>query len=67
MRELRRLAKSRVLPVTVPHPRVQVRVAAANVSQIAFEVLDVDCVEADDGRVQAHICLSHVFAVVVWT
>ena len=35
MRELRRLAERRILPVAVPHPLVQVRVPAANVADVA--------------------------------
>jgi len=44
---------------------VQIRVAGADVADVALEVLDVDGVKADDGRVQAHIGLGDVGAVVV--
>jgi hypothetical protein len=37
---------------------VQVGVATANVANVAFEVLNVDGVEADDGREEAHVELG---------
>jgi len=36
--ELSRLPKRRVLPVAVPHPLVQVRIPAADVAEVAFEL-----------------------------
>ncbi len=65
MSELRRPSKSLVLPVTVPQPIVQSRVPAPNIPEVALEVLHVDGVEADDGRVQAHVGFGGVGAVVV--
>jgi hypothetical protein len=56
-----------MLPVQISHPRVQVRVAGADVADVALEVLDVDDVEADDGRVEAYIGFGDVFAEVVWS
>jgi len=41
---------------------VEVGVSAADVADVALEVLDVDCVEADDGRVQAHVLLGQAVA-----
>lgn len=67
MRELSRLAKSRNVPVQIPHPLVKGRVSAANVSDVALEVLDVDGIEADDGRVEADVCFGDTVAIVVWT
>lgn len=43
------------------------RVAAANIAQVAFEVLDVDCVESDDGRVETNVCFCDAITVVVRT
>ena len=37
---------------------MEVWVPAPNVAQVAFEVLHVDCVEADDGGEQANVSLS---------
>lgn len=47
MRELRRLAKSRDFPIQISHPLVQSRISRANIAKVAFEVLNVDGVEAD--------------------
>lgn len=41
------------------------RVAAANVAQVALEVLNVDGVESNDGRVQTNVCFCEAIAVVV--
>jgi len=42
------------------------RVAAPDVAQVALEVLHVDCVEADDGRVEADVGFCQAVAEVVW-
>ena len=55
MLKLGRLAKGRHIPVEVAQPGVDGRVAAADVADVALEVLDVDGVEAHDGGVQAHV------------
>ena len=62
VRELGRAAKGLVVPVQVAHPLVEVGVAAADVADVALEVLHVDGVEADDGRVEAHILLCQAVA-----
>jgi hypothetical protein len=41
---------------------VEVGVAAADVADVALEVLHVDGVEADDGRVEAHVLLCQAVA-----
>ena len=55
MFELRRLPKSGHVPIQMPQPLMQRRKARADVADVAFEMLDVDGVEADDGRVEADI------------
>jgi len=66
MFELRRLgSKRRHIPIQFPHPPVQIRVPRPDVADIALEVLDVDGVEADDGRVQTDVGLRDVRPVVV--
>ena len=45
---------------------MKVGVSAANVAEVALEVLDVDRVEADDRRVETHVCLSQAVAEVEW-
>lgn len=66
MCELCGLAKSRVFPIAVSRPFVQIWIATADVANIALEVLHVYSIEANDGRIQPHICLCGVLAVVVW-
>ena len=59
--ELRRLAERLgIIPIQMPHPLMQVGVAAADVANVALEVLHVDWVEADDCRKQADICFCDV-------
>ena len=64
MLELGRVPKRRLVPIQVADPFVDGRVAGANVAYVAFEVLDVDGVEADDGRVEADVGFGDVGAVV---
>ena len=49
MDELSCLTKSRMVPIQVPQPSMEVWVPRANVTNVAFEVLDVDGVKADEG------------------
>lgn len=55
MFKLGRFAKGRHIPIQVPHPVVQRRVARADIADVAFEMLDVDGIEADDGRVETDV------------
>ena len=55
MLKLRRLPKSRHVPIQFPQPLMQRRIPRANISDVAFEMLDVHRIKADDGRVQSHI------------
>ena len=64
MLKLRRLPKRRHLPVQMPHPAVQGGETRADVAEVAFEVLDVDGVEADYGCVEADVGFGDVGAVV---
>lgn len=43
------------------------RIAAANVTNISLEVLDVDDVEANDGGEEAHVDLGQLFAKIIGT
>ena len=65
MFKIRGLAEGGVVPVQIPDPGVQVRVSGADVADVAFEVLHVDDVEADDGRVQADVEFRELGAEVV--
>lgn len=60
--KLRRLLKRRVVPVQVTHPLVQSRVAAANVANVALEVLHVHRVEARQRHVQPDVRLGERLA-----
>ncbi len=65
MLKLRRLPKSRHVPVQLPDPLVQRRISRSDVSNVALEMLYVHGIEADDGGVEAHVCFGDVLAVVV--
>lgn len=54
----RLLAKRVVLPVQIPHPPVQMRIPAADVPDVTFEMLHVDGVEAYDGREETDVGLG---------
>lgn len=41
---------------------MEVGIPAADIAEVALEVLNVDCVEADDGREQTHISLGQAVA-----
>lgn len=60
--KLRRLLKRGMVPVQVAHPLVQARVAAADVANVALEVLHVHRVEARQRHVQPHVSLGDVLA-----
>lgn len=64
MLELSGAAKSGHVPIQMAEPGVDGRVAGADVADVAFEVLDVDGVEADDGGVEADVGFGDVGAVV---
>ena len=64
MLKLRRLPKRRHFPIQMPDPAVQRGETGADVAEIAFEVLDVDGVEADDGCVEADVGFGDGGAVV---
>lgn len=49
VQKVARVLEGRHVPVEVAHPLVQVRVAGANVADVALEVLHVDGVEPDEG------------------
>ena len=65
MFELRRFPKRRHIPIQMPQPFMQCRVSGADVADVAFEMLHVDRVEADDGRVETDVGFGDVGAEVV--
>ena len=64
MLELRCLAERRLVPVQLAQPLVQGRIPAADIPDVAFEVLYVHHVEAHDRRVEPDICFRDVLAIV---
>lgn len=62
MFELRRLLESGDAPIQVPEPLVQSRIAGADVADVAFEMLNVNRVEADDGGVEAYVRFGDSFS-----
>lgn len=49
----RRPPKSRFVPIQLPQPLMQRRITRSDVTDVAFEMLDVDGVETDDGGIEA--------------
>lgn len=58
VQEVGRVLESRVVPVQVAHPLVEVRVPRADVTDVALEVLDVDGL-CFGGRERARISREH--------
>ena len=65
MLKLRRLPKSRNVPIQFPQPLVNRRITRADVAKVAFEMLDVDGIEADDCCVESYIGFGDVGAEVI--
>ena len=65
MFELRRIFKCWIVPIQIPDPLVNIRVARPYVPDIAFKVLNIDGIEADDCREESDICFGDVVAEVV--
>ena len=63
--ELRRLPKGRDIPVQMPKPFVQSRIPGSDIADVAFEVLHVDWIKADDSRVEPDVCLGNGRAKVI--
>lgn len=59
MLKIRRIPKRRNIPIQPTHPAMNSREAGADVTEITLEMLDVDGVEADDGREEADIRLGN--------
>lgn len=55
MCELSRILESWHVPVKIPDPFVQSRIAASNITNVALEVLHINRVEPDDGCEEADV------------
>jgi hypothetical protein len=67
MFELRRVLESGNVPVQVSEPVMNSRIAAADVADVAFEVLHIDSVESDYSHIKTYVRFSDVGAEVVWS
>jgi len=67
MFELRRVLESGNVPVQVSEPAMNSRIAAADVADVAFEVLHIDGVESDYGHIETYVRLGDVVTEVVWS
>ena len=67
MRKLRRILKSRDIPVQMSEPLMNVRVSRANIPDIRLEVLYIHHIEPHNRGEQPHICLCDILPVIVWT
>ena len=65
MFELRSLPKRWHIPVQVSQPFVQRWIARAYIADVAFEMLHINRIEADDSRIEADLSFSDVLAEVV--
>ncbi len=63
--KLGRLSESRHIPIQVPQPFVQRRVSTSDIPDIAFEMLNINGIEADDGCVKAHIRFGDMSAKII--
>ena len=58
--EISGVLESWVVPIQMSEPFVEMRIAGANISNVTFEVLHVNRVEANDSGEQAYICFRNV-------
>lgn len=55
MFKIRRVPEGRIFPIQMSEPTVKRWVSTSNVPNVAFEVLYIDRVEPDDGRVHSDV------------
>jgi hypothetical protein len=67
MFELRRVLECGNVPVQVSEPAKHGRLAAADVADVAIEVLHIDSIKSDDGYIKTYVCFGDVGAKVVWS
>ena len=60
--EVGSVVEGRVLPIEQSQPSMEMGISGPNVPNIAFEVLNVDGIEADDGREKPDVGLGHSIA-----
>lgn len=67
MFELRRVSERGNVPVQVSEPAMNDRITAADVADVAFEVLHIDDIESDDGYIKTYVRFGDVGTKVVWS
>ena len=67
MFELRRVLERGNVPVQVSEPAMNGRIAAADVANVAFEVLHIDGIESHYGYIKTYVRFGDVGAEVVWS
>lgn len=66
LRKLRRLPERRHIPIQMPQPPMNMRVSTPHIPQITLEMLNVDDVEAYDGREETDVSFGDGVAEVVF-
>ena len=67
MFELRCVLECGNVPVQISEPAMNGRIAAADVANVAFEVLHIDSIESDDGYIKTYVRFGDGGAKVVWS
>lgn len=67
MLEICAFLKSRNIPVQILHPLIQQRIVMTYRTQVAFEVLDVNCIKSYQSRVKSQIQLSNLWTQNIWS
>lgn len=60
MLKLRSVLERRYVPVQLPQPLMHRRITRSDITDVALEMLHVDRVEANNGGVEANVCLGNV-------
>lgn len=66
MFKLRCVTKRRHAPTKILQPFVQRQIPGSDIADVAFEMLNVNWVEADDGCVETHVGFCDLVSEIVW-
>lgn len=64
--KLRRLSKSWDIPIKMPQPLMYCWITASYVADVAFEMLHIDWVEANNGGIESNVSLGDRRPEIVW-
>lgn len=67
MLKLRCLLEGRYVPVQLPQPLMQRRITRSDITNVAFKMLHIDGVEANDGSIEANVCFGDVSTKIIWS